>query len=156
MGLDDRARHVRDAAFDGSVAADMSKHLRQMEGAFTEPWLPIALAIASVLALYHGMIRRRVADTLGEVMVMVAMMVGGIWVIANPAGTVGALGQWADQASLGTLAVAARGTPSAPGQALGTSLDTVFVAAIEVPWCYMEFGNVGWCREPARLDAGLA
>ncbi|HEY4810155.1 MAG TPA: hypothetical protein VIH71_03760, partial [Solirubrobacteraceae bacterium] len=141
--------------FDGSVAADMSKHLRQMEGAFTEPWLPIALAIASVLALYHGMIRRRVADTLGEVMVMVAMMVGGIWVIANPAGTVGALGQWADQASLGTLAVAARGTPSAPGQALGTSLDTVFVAAIEVPWCYMEFGNVGWCREPARLDPGL-
>ncbi|HTD08360.1 MAG TPA: hypothetical protein VK680_05675 [Solirubrobacteraceae bacterium] len=141
--------------FDGSVAADMSTHLRQMEGAFTEPWLPIALAIASVLALYHGMIRRRVADTLGEVMVMVAMMVGGIWIIANPAGTVGALGQWADEASLGTLAVAAHGSPSAPGQTLGTSLDTVFAAAIEVPWCYMEFGNVGWCREPARLDPRL-
>lgn len=141
--------------FDGSVAADMSKHLRQMEGTFTEPWLPIALAIAAMLALYHGMIRRRVADTLGEVMVMVAMMAGGIWVIANPAGTVGALGQWADEASLGTLAVAAQGTPSAPGQTLARSLDTVFVAAIEVPWCYLEFGNVGWCREPARLDPRL-
>jgi hypothetical protein len=141
--------------FDGSVAAAMSKHLRQMEGAFTEPWLPIALAIASVLALYHGMIRRRVADTLGEVMVMVAMMAAGIWVIANPAGTVGALGQWADEASLGTLAVAARGSPAAPGQALGTSLDTVFAAAVEVPWCYMEFGDVGWCREPSRLDPRL-
>jgi hypothetical protein len=141
--------------FDGSVAADMSKHLRQMEGAFTETWLPIALSIASVLAVYHGMIRRRVAETLGEVMVMVAMMVGGIWVIANPAGTVGALGRWADEASLGTLAVAARGTPSAPGQALGTSLEMVFVAAIEAPWCYMEFGDVGWCREPSRLDPRL-
>lgn len=141
--------------FDGSLAADMSKHLRQMEGAFTETWLPIALSIASVLAVYHGMIRRRVAETLGEVMVMVAMMVGGIWVIANPAGTVGALGQWANEASLGTLAVAAQGTPSAPGQALGTNLETVFVAAIEVPWCYMEFGDVGWCREPSRLDPRL-
>jgi hypothetical protein len=141
--------------FDGSVAAGMSRHLRQMEGAFTEPWLPIALAIASVLALYHGMIRRRVAQTLGEALLMVAMMVAGIWVIANPAGTVGALGQWADEASLGTLAVAATGTPSAPGQALGTSLETVFVAAIEVPWCYLEFGDVGWCREPSQLDPRL-
>lgn len=141
--------------FGGRVASDVSRHLRQMEGAFTEPWLPIALAIASVLAVYHGMIRRRVADTLGEVMVMVAMMAGGIWVIANPAGTVGALGRWANEASLGTLAVAARGSPSAPGQALGTSLDTLFAAAVEVPWCYLEFGNVGWCREPARLDPRL-
>jgi len=141
--------------FDGSVAADMSKHLRQMEGAFTEPWLPIALAIAAVLALYHGMIRRRVAETLGEVVLMVTMMVGGIWVIANPAGTVGALGQWADEASLGTLAVAARGTPSASGQTLGSSLETVFVAAIEEPWCFMEFGDVDWCREPSRLDPRL-
>ncbi len=27
--------------------------------------------------------------------------------------------------------------------------------AIEVPWCYLEFGDVGWCRSPARLDARL-
>ena len=31
----------------------------------------------------------------------------------------------------------------------------MFVAAIEVPWCYLEFGDVGWCREPSHLDPGL-
>jgi hypothetical protein len=140
---------------DSSAAAGIGTGLRQMQNTFTEPWLPVALATASVLALYHGLIRRRVAETLGEALLMAAMMVAGIWVITNPAGTVGALGQWANQASLGTLAVASRGTPAEPGRALGNSLETVFVAAIEVPWCYLEFGDVGWCRDPSRLDPRL-
>jgi hypothetical protein len=104
---------------DSSAAAGVGGGLRQMQASFTEPWLVIALACASVLALYHGLIRRRVADTLGEALLMGAMMVAGLWVIADPTGTVGALGQWADQASLGTLAVATQGTPKTPGRALG-------------------------------------
>jgi hypothetical protein len=86
---------------------------------------------------------------------MVAMMAGGLWIISDPTATVGALGVWANEASLGTLAVAATGTPSTPGQALGGSLATVFATAIEVPWCYLEFGDVDWCREPSQLDPGL-
>jgi hypothetical protein len=140
---------------DSSAAAGLSRGLRQPEAAFTAPWLAFALAVASVLALYHGLIRRRVAQTVGEAALMLVMMLGGLWVIADPTGTVGALGDWADQASLGTLAVAARGAPSAPGRALGMSLQTVFAVAIEGPWCYLEFGNVAWCREPARLDPAL-
>ena len=77
-----------------------------------------------MLALYHGLIRRRVAETLGQALLMGAMMVGGMWVIVDPTGTVGALGEWANQASLGTLAVAARGTPAGAGRALGDSMDT--------------------------------
>ncbi|HEX5852460.1 MAG TPA: hypothetical protein VFY36_05155, partial [Solirubrobacteraceae bacterium] len=140
---------------DGAATGKLARGLRQAQVALTDPWLALALAVASVLALYHGLIRRRVAATVGEALLMVAMMAGGLWVIADPTGTVGALGQWANQAALGTLAVAARGTPSAPGHALGESLDAVFVAAIEAPWCYLEFGDVEWCRDPARLDSEL-
>src|ERR1019366_9504193 len=86
--------------------------LRQMESVLTAPWLPVSLAVASVLALYHGLIRRRVAATMGEALLMAAMMVGGLWVISDPTGTVGALGAWANQVALGTLAGAARGAPS--------------------------------------------
>jgi hypothetical protein len=140
---------------DSRAAGGVGKGLRQMQASFTEPWLPLVLAVASSLALYHGLIRRRVAQTLGEALLMAAMMIAGLWVVTDPTGTVGALGQWANQASLGTLAVAAQGTPSAPGRALASSLETVFVAAIEVPWCYLEFGDVGWCREPSQLDPQL-
>ncbi len=140
---------------DSAAAAGVGRGLRQMQAALTEPWLALALATAAVLTLYRGLIRRRVADTLGEVVVMGVMMAGGLWVIADPTGTIGALGQWANQASLGTLAVSARGTPAAGGRALGSSLGTLFSAAIEGPWCYLEFGDVGWCREPSQLEPRL-
>jgi len=137
---------------DSSAASGIGRGLRQMQAAFTQPWLALVLAIASVLALYNGLIRRRVGETVGQVLLTGTMMVGGMWVIADPTGTVGVLGGWTNRASLGTLAVAARGSPAGPGTALASSLEEVFAAAIEVPWCYLEFGDVGWCRDPARLD----
>ncbi len=140
---------------DSAAATGIGRGLLQAQAAFTEPWLATVLAIASVLAVYNGLIRRRVAETLGHSALMGAMIVGGLWVIANPTGTVGALAAWANRASLGTLAVAARGTPSGPAGVLAQSMDTVFAAVIEAPWCYLEFGNVEWCRNPARLDPSL-
>jgi hypothetical protein len=141
--------------FNGAAASGLGRGLRAMQAAFTEPWLALALAVASVLVLYHGLIRRRVAETLGEALVMGVMMTGGLWVILDPTGTIGALSEWANRASLGTLAVTASGTPADPGRALGNNLGRLFAAAIEVPWCYLEFGDVGWCREPSRLDPRL-
>jgi len=90
---------------DTAAAGGLGKGLRQAEATLTEPWLALVLAAASVLALYDGLIRRRVAETLGRTLLMAVMMVGGMWVIADPAATVGALGAWANQASLGALAV---------------------------------------------------
>ncbi|HEV7162068.1 MAG TPA: hypothetical protein VGN25_02330 [Solirubrobacteraceae bacterium] len=138
-----------------AAAGGLGRGLRQTEATFTQPWLPLALSVASMIALYHGLIRRRVAQTLGEVVLMVAMMAGGLWVISDPSGTVGALGAWANQAALGTLAVAAQGAPTQPERVFGTSLDTIFSSAVEGPWCYLEFGDVAWCREPGRLDPRL-
>jgi hypothetical protein len=140
---------------DSPAAGGLARGLRQAQTSFTEPWLVLVLALAAMVTLYQGIVRRRVADTLGEMLVMAAMMVAGLWVIADPTGTVGALGEWANEASLGTMAVAATGTPSTPGHALGDSLNTIFATAIEAPWCYLEFGNVDWCREPARLQRSL-
>jgi hypothetical protein len=138
-----------------SASARVGRGLRQMQSSLTGPWLASVLAVASVLAAYNGLVRRRVAETLGHALMTLAMMAGGMWVILDPTGTVGALGGWANQASLGTLAVTARGTPVGPGRALADSMESVFAAAIEAPWCYLEFGNVGWCRDPAQLDPRL-
>jgi len=140
---------------DSPAAGGVGRGLRGAQASFTEPWLASVLAIASMLTLYDGLIRRRVAETLGQALTTLAMIVGGMWVIADPTGTVGALGGWANRASLGTLAIAARGTPSGPGRVLADSMDSVFAAVIEAPWCYLEFGDVAWCRDPARLDPRL-
>jgi hypothetical protein len=139
-----------------AVSADgMSSGLRRALASFTQPWLPVVLAVASVVALYNGLILRRVAETVGQALLTLAMTVAGIWIALDPTGTLGALGAWANKASLGTLAVTAQGTPASAGRTLAGSMAGVFAAAIEAPWCYLEFGDVGWCRNPGRLDPRL-
>ncbi len=140
---------------DSSAMSGVAKGLRAAQTAFTQPWLAVVLTVASVLALYQGLVRRRVAETLGQALLMLAMMVGGLWVIMNPAGTIGSLGQWANQAGLGALGAVAAGSPSHPERTLAESMGEVFSGAIGGPWCYMEFGNVGWCSDPARFDQRL-
>jgi hypothetical protein len=140
---------------DSAAAGGVGRGLREMQAMLTMPWLAVVLPIASILAVYNGLLRRRVADTVGQTLIMATMIAGGMWLITDPAGTVGALGKWANQASLGTLAVAARGTPDGAGGVLARSMGTLFTAAIEAPWCYLEFGDVAWCRDPGRLDPRL-
>jgi hypothetical protein len=140
---------------NGSVSVGLAQGLRQMQAAFTVPWMASVLAVGAVLCAYNGLVRRRVADSVGQALLALAMMAGGSWAMLDPSGTIGALGGWANQASLGTLAVTARGTPVGADRALADSMGTVFAAIVEVPWCYLEFGDVGWCRSPARLDRSL-
>jgi hypothetical protein len=134
---------------------EITQGLRATRATFTQPWLELALTVAAVLALYHGIVRRRVAQTLGEVVLMSLMMMGGLWVIINPLGTIGALDAWSNDASMGTLAAAASGTPAHSGLTLEENMQSVFSDAVGGPWCYMEFGNVRWCGDPKDLDSRL-
>jgi hypothetical protein len=138
-----------------SVGAGLARGLRRAQATFTQPWLASVLAVAAVLAAYNGLVRRRVAETLAQALAVFAMIAGGLWVTLDPLGTVGALGRWANQAGLGTLAVSASGSPAHAGQALADSMGTLFSVVVEVPWCYLEFGDVGWCRDQTRLDPHL-
>ncbi len=146
---------------DSSVLGDLERSLRATQSSFTGPWLVLALALAALAAAYNGLVRRRVAETLGQSALMLAMMAGGLWVIADPAGTVGALGRWVDEASAGTLGAVVQGSPAHASRTLAQSMGGLFGAVVGSPWCYLEFGNVGWCESPARLEprlraAGLA
>jgi hypothetical protein len=140
---------------ESGSAAGLTAGLARAEATFTAPLLGLALSVAAVLVAYHGLVRRRIAETLGEAVLMLAMLAGGLWLMLDPSGTVGALSRWSDSAALGTLAVAASGSPATPGRALGSDLSGVFAAAVEAPWCYLEFGNVGWCRDASALDPAL-
>jgi hypothetical protein len=139
----------------GSLLSEVTGALRNARLTFTEPWLAIALACASTLVVYHGLVRRRVAETLGQVLAMMAMMVGGLWVIADPSATVGAVEQWANQAGLGTMAAVASGAPGHAERTLADSMQLIFASVITTPWCYVEFGDVGWCDNASLLDGGL-
>jgi hypothetical protein len=140
---------------DGSTMGGVERSLRDTQAAFTRPWLVLALALASLAAAYNGLVRRRVAETLGQAALMLAMMAGGLWVIADPTGTIGALGRWVDEASAGTVGAVVEGTPAHASRTLADSMGGLFAGVIGAPWCYLEFGDVRWCVEPSLLDRRL-
>jgi hypothetical protein len=146
---------------DSSAMAGVERSLHRTQAAFTGPWLVLVLAVASLAAAYNGLVRRRVAETLGQAALTGAMMVGGLWTIADPAGTVGALGRWADEAGAGTFGAVVSGSPAEAPRTLAQSMGGLFAGVVGAPWCYLEFGNVGWCADTGRLEprlraAGLA
>ncbi len=138
-----------------SVQLGLARGLRAAQAAFTVPWLAAALAVAATTLAYDGLVRRRIGESLGRALLAMAMTAAAFWVMLDPSGTIGALGEWANEASLGTLAVTARGSPGGAEDALDGAMGTAFAAVVEGPWCYLEFGDVGWCRDPRRLDPQL-
>jgi hypothetical protein len=140
-----------DPATMGSIAGALSA----MHSAVTEPWLVALLALAAIALLYHAVVRRRIVDSVGEVAAMTAMILAGLWIIANPAGTVGEINRALNHTGLGAVAAVSSGNPGDGRAALGDGLRAVFATAVTGPWCYLEFGDVDWCRNPRRLDARL-
>ena len=138
-----------------SVELGIARGLRAMQAAFTLPWLATTLSIGAVALAYDGLVHRRVGESLGRALLALAMTAGGLCVMLDPAGTVGSVGRWANDASVGTLAVTARGSATPEEGALDGELRMMFAAVVEGPWCYLEFGDVAWCRDPSRLDPRL-
>lgn len=121
----------------------------------TQPWLAFALPIAAGLAAYHGLIRRRMAQAVAQTLASLLMVLCALWAIADPSGTVGALQRWADEGSASAFAISSTGAAASPQAALASGMGQLFDAVVTAPWCYLEFGNVGWCADPSRLDPRL-
>ena len=146
------AIELLDPATMGSVA----RTLTAMRATLTEPWLVALLALAAIALLYHAIVRRRTADSVGEAAAMTAMILAGLWIITNPAGTVGEINRALNQTGLGAVAAVSAADPSSGRAAFGDGLRAIFATAIQGPWCYLEFGDVDWCRNPRRLDPRLS
>jgi hypothetical protein len=138
-----------------ATLARVSSSLGVAERVFTDPWLGLVLAVAAVGFAWQGLVRRRVLDTAGRAALLAVMVCAGLWIIADPVGTVGAVGNLADRAALSTVAASATGNPSQPVSTVDGAFAEVFDTAISGPWCYLEFGDVDWCRQPTELDPRL-
>jgi len=81
-----------------------------------------------------------------------------MWLIADPTGTVGALGRWGKTRRASGRSPLPRGRkrPMEPAASSRAAMGTLFTTAIDAPWCYLEFGDVSWCRDPAAAGSAFA
>ena len=45
--------------------------------------------------------------------------------------------------------------PTVASSGLAQDMQSIFAATVEAPWCYLEFGQVAWCRSGALVDPRL-
>jgi hypothetical protein len=140
---------------EGPALGALGRTLLAMQRRLTWPLMGAALAVAAVIAAHGGIVRRRITQTTGELVAMAVMIAAGSWAIADPVGTVGSLSALSDKAAVGLFSLPTSGSGRSTGATLADNLADLFAAAIEGPWCYLEFGAVDWCRDPARLDPRL-
>jgi hypothetical protein len=140
----------------GETMSQATLALHAAGASFTEPWTAAALSVAAALVAYHGLFKRKVAHTVEQALMTLAMMAAGLWMILSPAGTVGLLMRWSDEGAADTLG-AMTGEPAASSQGtLASRTSELFAVVVEVPWCYLEFGDVSWCeRGGSQLDPRL-
>lgn len=122
---------------------------------FTDPWLRVALAVASIWLTFIAVIQRRVGDGISRLLLMVVMMVFGLWIINHPFGSIGWLANTVQRASLGTVTAFSTGNIRQSDTDFNTALQRIFENAIEKPYAYLEFGDVDWGTNPARRDSRL-
>ena len=121
----------------------------------TLPGLAFTLTVLAGALAYNGLIRRRHAQSVAEAAASLAMVLGGLVLIANPPGTVGEAAALSDQAAVGALAAFSEGGQSSGRQALAAAVGSLFGATVNGPWCFLEFGAVSWCSAPRALDPPL-
>ncbi len=114
---------------------------------FGETWLMAAISITGVWGIWRGLIQRRATETMVGLAATVALIIGGMVIIARPGETVGRAAQMTNQGAISVLAAATSGRSDDPRAALTTSLRGVFDATIRDPWCAMQFGSVEHCQQ---------
>ncbi len=144
-----------DRSARSAVAGGVGSGPARRAADLTTPWLALASRRRRDARAYHGLVRRRVADTLGEALLM-AGMIGRRHVADRSTRRDGRRAGWMDQPGRPRNAGGCRGgTPADAGRALGDEHGGVFRAAIEAPWCYLEFGDVELVPRPGRLEPRL-
>jgi hypothetical protein len=116
------------------------------------PWFLAAITVLGLWGLWRGIVQQRVGQTTAGLLAASVMMAGGLFVIARPAETIGALSHGANQVSLGFLAGATDGTLTRPARTITTSSRQVFDAVVLRPWCALNFADVTWCLSKAPGD----
>lgn len=119
--------------------------LARLYVAVSAPWMTFALSVAGLWGLWHGLVRRRVIETLGGLAAAVALMFVALVLISRPQETVGYFSHLANQTVVDTLSVGTTGTVAQPAKNLADANRAVFDSVILHPWCALEFGDVDYC-----------
>lgn len=137
----------------GDAMAPARRSLDQLhQQTLGQPWFLAAITMLGLGAIWRGFVQRRTIETVAGLAAASLMMAGALFVIAQPAQTLGALSKGANDVSLGFLAGASEGTLRTPSRTIASSSRRIFDSVVLRPWCAMNFADVTWCLKRTPGD----
>ncbi len=137
---------------DNQMLGEIGTGLTSFFNHLTSPWLSTLFVILGGWGLYNGLIRRKTGETMGGMLMALAMMLAALWIIYSPRETVGRLAESVNSTSLVAVAAPSPGHVNAPIRSYNDAMAEVWNQMTAVPFCAMDFSDVHWCMtaEPSK------
>lgn len=151
----------RDNATPGACESAMPQVAAGMrdlhENVLGRGWLMAAMAAAGIWGMWHGMVRRRTAETFSGLAATIALIIAGIVIVYNPSATIGQVARISNDAALGVLATSTAFDRDESAQGFAGAQETLFDTLVKRPWCALQFGDVDYCmRSPGDGKPSVA
>lgn len=136
----------------GRGQSQVASALNSMTTGFTTPLLPLAVVVGGLVAMRHWWGSHSEARVIRHWVVMGALIVAGLVIVADPVGLFGGLSRSANDLGSSTLSVVSGGSARG-GRGFASAEAGLWEAAVQRPWCQLEFGDTQWCM--ASPDARM-
>lgn len=115
---------------------------------FGPEWRLTALAVLGVWGFWNGLVRRRFMQTLSGLLLSLLLMIGAMWIVYDPKGTVGQVAHYANESAAAVLSATSSGELRRPKQGMAEGQHKLFDQLVVGPWCALQFGGQRACNEP--------
>ncbi|MEV4419373.1 hypothetical protein AB0L40_05270 [Patulibacter sp. NPDC049589] len=120
---------------------------------FGEPWMVVAILLASLWAIYQALVRRRYTETAGSLALSVVLVIVALAFVTQPQRTIGTASRWSNAMSGAFLSLTSKGTVSNQQQAKQNASDQLFALLVYQPWTVLQFGGLEHCvKAPVDQD----
>jgi hypothetical protein len=131
----------------------ISRALTNFYNNFDVPWMSFVLAAIGLWGIWTGLIQRKHSYTVGATLASVLMIVAAMWVIAEPANTVGVAYEAANDASLDLIAAPSQGNAGDPQGAFASAMGSLWSQMVRGPWCALDFTSIQFCNGAPEAGA---
>jgi hypothetical protein len=138
---------------NGDSMHEIAAALNRIYRTITNPWLSVTIVAGGIWFAYKGLLRREFAAGVGGTLAGIAMLIVGLWVIHQPAASVGHVGKIADGVAVTAISAPRSGSLARPTGTYAEALSHTWAQLVEVPFAGLNFSDVQWAMGPPPPEA---
>lgn len=130
----------------------MEEKLNQSSRVITFAWLNFIGVMLGIWVVYDGLIKRKAAKAMGNLLAAVVCVVVAMVIMQMPNETVGRVAEISDKATMTFVAAPTNASLDAPERRYNDLMYQLWDKIVMHPWCVVQFNDVKWCKGAPSKD----